>query len=111
MWLLDANLDVHLADLLLQSGIACCTAERRGWKALRNGDLVTAAFQAGFDTLLTRDRLFAESASRTWRNFPAFGVVIVTLPQLPSQRYLEAFAAAWIASPIQPIPGTIVVWP
>jgi len=80
-------------------------------RALRNGDLVTAAFQAGFDTLLTRDRLFAESASRTWRKFPAFGVVIVTLPQLPSQRYLEAFAAAWIASPIQPIPGTIVVWP
>jgi len=111
MWLLDANLDIHLIELLSGLGVVCDTAENRGWKALRNGDLVAVAVQSGFDTLLTRDRLFAESASRARRNFPPFAVVIVTLPQLPSNRYLEAFAAAWTRSPILPVRGTIVVWP
>jgi uncharacterized protein DUF5615 len=111
MWLLDADPDIHLAELLSALHIECDTAESRGWKALRNGELVGVAAQAGFDTLLTRDRLFAESALRTWRSFPAFGIVVVTLPQLPSKRYLEAFAEAWAASPIRPQPGKIVIWP
>jgi hypothetical protein len=111
MWLLDANLDVHLVEILNAREIECQTAENRGWKALRNGDLVAAAAQAGFDTLLTRDQLFAESAARTWRAFPGFGVVVVTLPQLPSRRYLEAFAEAWTAAPIRSQPGKIVIRP
>ena len=111
MWLLDANLDVHLVELLRRLQIDCDTAENRGWKALRNGELVTAAVNAGFHTLLTRDRLFAESASRAWHIFPSLGVVIVTLPQLPSGRYLASFEAEWTASPIQPQPGKIVIWP
>jgi hypothetical protein len=45
MWLLDANLDVHLVGLLRGYEIDCDTAENRGWKALRNGDLVAAAVQ------------------------------------------------------------------
>src|SRR5665213_3726776 len=102
MWLLDANLDIHLAELLRNLGIDCDTAEKRGWKKLRNGDLVAACAQSGFDTLLTRDQLFAESASRAWRTFPDLAVVIVTLPQLPSARYLEAFAAAWTTARIHP---------
>jgi predicted nuclease of predicted toxin-antitoxin system len=65
MWLLDANLDIHLVELLNALEIECETAESRGWKALRNGELVAAAAAAGFDTLLTRDQLFAESASRS----------------------------------------------
>src|SRR5271165_4493070 len=113
MWLLDANLDVHLIDLfkidlLKNVQIGCATAQDRGWKALRNGELVAAAAQAGFDCLLTRDQLFAESASRTWRAFPNFAIVVVMLPQLPSKRYLEVFREAWAASPIQPVPGKIV---
>jgi uncharacterized protein (DUF433 family) len=65
------------------------------------------------DSLLsfTRDRLFAESASRAWRVFPGLCVVIVTLPQLPSVRYLEEFTTAWSASPIRPQPGKIVIRP
>jgi hypothetical protein len=43
MWLLDANLDIHLVGLLRGYEIDCDTAEYRGWKALRNGDLVAAA--------------------------------------------------------------------
>ena len=111
MWLLDANLDIHLAELLRNLGFDCDTAENREWKTLRNGDLVAAAAQSGFDTLLTRDQRFAESASRAWRTYPNLAVVIVTIPQQPSARYLEAFAASWIAEPIHPQPGKIVIWP
>jgi hypothetical protein len=35
MWLLDANMDIHLALLLKGLGISCDTANR-GWKALSN---------------------------------------------------------------------------
>ena len=34
MWLLDANMDVHLAAVLAEFGIRCDTAGNRGWKAL-----------------------------------------------------------------------------
>jgi hypothetical protein len=81
MWLPDANLDIHLAELLRRLQIGCDTAENRGWKALRNGELVAAAVNAGFNTLPTRDRLFAESASRAWRDFPSLSVVVITFPQ------------------------------
>jgi predicted nuclease of predicted toxin-antitoxin system len=64
MWLLDANVDVHLAPLLNEFGVACDIAANRGWKALENGDLVAAAVAAGFDCILTRDQAFAESAAR-----------------------------------------------
>jgi predicted nuclease of predicted toxin-antitoxin system len=111
MWLLDANLDIHLVELLGRFGIECSTAESRGWKALKNGDLVAAAVQSGFEVLVTRDRLFAESASRDWRSFPHVAIVVVNLPQLPSIRYLEAFAAQWAVAPIQPQPGKILFWP
>jgi hypothetical protein len=64
MWLLDANLDIHIVELLKGFQIDCDTAENRGWKALRNGELVAAAVHAGFHHLLTKDLLFAESASQ-----------------------------------------------
>ena len=64
MWLLDANMDVHLASVLTGFNISCDTAGKRGWKALSNGDLVSVAVDAGFRCLLTRDQLFGESASR-----------------------------------------------
>jgi hypothetical protein len=64
MWLLDANMDVHLSSVLTGFKIACDTAGKRGWRALSNGDLVSAAVGVGFRCLLTRDQLFGESASR-----------------------------------------------
>ena len=48
MWLLDANMDVHLVSVLTGFKISCDTAGRRGWKALSNGDLVSMAVDAGF---------------------------------------------------------------
>src|SRR5450432_927607 len=46
MWLLDANMDVHLVDLLSHFGVNSDTAANRGWKALSNGQLVAAAVTA-----------------------------------------------------------------
>lgn len=111
MWLLDANLDIHLVELLRDLGVECESAQDRGWKALKNGELVAAAANAGFTTLVTRDRLFAESAARAWRTWPDLAVVLVTLPQAKSDRYLESFRAAWMIAHIRPVPGRIVVWP
>ena len=81
MWLLDANMDVHLVQTLNELAVSCNTAASRGWKALSNGELVSEAVAAGFTCLLTRDQLFGESAARALKNFPTCAVVIVDLPQ------------------------------
>jgi hypothetical protein len=111
MWLLDANMDVHLASVLQSRGISCDTAGNRGWSALSNGSLVQAAVEAGFVCLLTRDRLFGESATRALQRHPAFAVVIVNLPQRRWPEYQAAFLEAWAASPISPVKGHLIEWP
>jgi len=99
MWLLDANMDVHLASVLTGFQIECDTAGNRGWKALSNGNLVKAAVGAGFRCLLTRDRLFGESASRALKLFPHFAVVVVNIPQRRWPEYREIFLARWREHP------------
>ncbi len=111
MWLLDANMDVHLVAVLKQWGVACDTAAHRGWKDLSNGELVTTAFAEGFRCLFTRDQLFGESASQTLKSFPEFAVVMITLPQQRWQEYRKRFLDAWAASPIRPVPGRFIHWP
>src|SRR5712692_6279876 len=111
MWLLDANMDVHLVAVLRDLGVSSATAASHGWKALSNGDLLVAAAAAGFDCLLTRDQLFGESASRAMKSYPQFAVVIINLPQQPWQQYRDRFLAAWAESPIRPIPGRMTRWP
>ena len=111
MWLLDANMDVHLVDVLSDFGIASETAARRGWKALSNGDLVQSAVDAGFNCLLTRDQLFGESASRALRRYPRFAVVVVDVPQQPWPQYRERFVALLRERPIRPVAGRLVHWP
>ncbi|HEV2690849.1 MAG TPA: DUF5615 family PIN-like protein [Bryobacteraceae bacterium] len=111
MWLLDANMDVHLVAELSKFGIQSDTAANRGWKVLSNGELVNAAVAAGFECLLTRDQLFGESAARALRAFPEFGVVVVTLEQQPWAKYRQRFLDAWKSSPIQPSPGRLTHWP
>lgn len=111
MWLLDANMDVHLFSVLNERGIVCESAAYRGWKALENGVLVTATVAAGFDCLLTRDGLFGESAAKALKQFSKFAVVIVTLPQEPWNRYRESFLREWERSPIAPVPGRLSYWP
>jgi hypothetical protein len=70
MWLLDANMDVHLVSVLSDFQISCDTAGQRGWMSLSNGELVRSAVDAGFKCLLTRDQLFGESASQALKQFP-----------------------------------------
>jgi hypothetical protein len=111
MWLLHANMDVHLAELISELGTTCDTAAHRGWKALSNGNLVAAAVRAGFTCILTRDRLFAQSASRAIRSHPEFAVVLVNLPQRPWDQYKIFFISAWSSSPINPQPGQNMEWP
>ena len=111
MWLLDANMDVHLASVLAGFEIACDTAGNRGWKALSNGDLVKAAVDTGFRCLLTRDRLFGESASRALKLFPKFAVVVVNIPQRRWPRYREQFVARWTERPIHSVAGRLIDWP
>ncbi|MFN0102085.1 MAG: DUF5615 family PIN-like protein [Bryobacteraceae bacterium] len=111
MWLLDANMDVHLVAILADLGISSATAASRGWKALANGDLVAAAAAGGFDCLVTRDQLFGESASRALRSYPALAVVVIKLPQRRWPQYRECFLTAWAESPIRPIAGRLTCWP
>ena len=111
MWLLDANMDVHLASVLTGFGIDCDTAGNRGWKALSNGDLVKAAVDAGFRCLLTRDHLFGESASRALDFFPQFAVVVVNVPQRRWREYRGQFLARWAELPIEPVAGRLIDWP
>lgn len=111
MWLLDANMDVHLLSLLRQFGVACEGATRRGWQSLDNGDLVAAAVRAGFTCLLTQDRLFGEAAARALKSHPRFSVVVVHLPQRPWKRYRGDFESAWTKSAIRPVAGKVTRWP
>ena len=111
MWLLDANMDVHLLDVLRESRIPCESATRLGWGELDNGALVSAAVAAGYTCLLTRDRLFGESAASALRAYPTFSIVVVELAQRPWREYQEQFRAAWAAGPIQPIAGRLLSWP
>jgi len=111
MWLLDANMDVHLTSVLAEFGIASECAAAKGWNVLSNGQLVTAAVEGGFDCLLTRDRLFAESASRALRLHSNFAVILINLPQQRWPEYRQAFLRAWASSPITPQAGCLIEWP
>jgi predicted nuclease of predicted toxin-antitoxin system len=54
--LFDQNIPRALRNLL--PGHDVHTAAEMGWSALRNGDLIDAAEQAGFETIITADKNF-----------------------------------------------------
>jgi hypothetical protein len=111
MWLLDANMDVHLVSVLTDFQISCYTAGQHEWKSLSNGEPVRAAVDAGFNCLLTRDQLFGESASQALKRFPEFAVVVVNIAQRPWPQYREEFLARFRERPIAPIAGKLIQWP
>jgi hypothetical protein len=111
MWLLDVNVPQRIVAVLREFGVDAETAGSRGWDGLANGRLVDAAVHGGFTCLLTRDRLFGESAARTLKDFPQFSVVLLALPQLRGPQFLEQFRVAWRVDPIQPVPGKLIHWP
>lgn len=111
MWLLDANVDIRVCELLQTLGVSNHTAESRGWKHLSNGNLVSAAVEEGFTCLLTRDQLFRQSAARTLSRFPQFAIVVLQLGQCKRSQYLAQFREAWAIEPIEPRPGKSIGWP
>lgn len=111
MWLLDANMPVQLVTLLNDLGVEVDSAVARGWNTLSNSNLVTAAAQAKFTALLTRDRLFGESAAHALKDHSEFCVVHIRLPQVRVARFLPAFRLAWQEARIVPVPGRMIEWP
>jgi hypothetical protein len=111
MWLLDVNLPNGLRPLLKSLGHESETTAFRGWRDLSNGKLAEAAFTAGFRAILTRDRLFGESAGRALKTYPELAVVVLRLPQSREAAFLAEFNAQWITRPIRPVPGQILEWP
>ncbi len=111
MWLLDANIDIRIGMLLTEFGIENRTAESLGWKTLSNGNLVAAAASAGFACLLTRDRLFSESAARVLKEYPSFAIVVLQLRQERWPEFGESFRRAWDRERITPQPGKTMLWP
>jgi len=78
---------------------------------LSNGDLVKVAVDAGFRCMLTRDRLFGESASRALKSFPEFAVVVLNIAQRRWPEYRDQFVARWTERPIEPVAGRLIHWP
>jgi hypothetical protein len=111
MWLLDVNMPSRLTSLLGEFGIKAETATSRNWATLTNGRLVEAAVSGGFSCLLTRDKLFGDSAAKGLKSFRQFAVVLVALPQMKESDFLESFRTAWNSSPIKPVPGKMIRWP
>ena len=60
------------------------TAAQQGWDKLRNGDLLTAAEQAGFDILLTTDKNMRYQQNLAGRRI---AVVVLGLQQWPRLRF------------------------
>ena len=111
MWLLDKNVPIQLVPVLRERAIEAVTADEKGWGALKNGELVRAALAEGIACILTRDRLFAESAARTLRTQETLSVVLLTLRQDRAPAFVAAFIAAWAAAPVLLVPGRLVRWP
>ena len=111
MWLLDHNLPAQLKPALYRLSITCATTYERGWHQLKNGELVAAAYPAGFRCVVTRDVRFAESAAHALTAFPEMAVVLLHLPQNRGSVYAQRFAAEWLRSAIIPVPGQMLSWP
>jgi predicted nuclease of predicted toxin-antitoxin system len=111
MWLLDVNLPTGLLAVLRDYGIICDSTANRGWRDLTNGLLAEAAFSAGFRVILTRDRLFGDSANRVLQDLQDLAVVVVTLRQVRAVAYLAEFRARWEQRSIEPVSGRVVEWP
>ena len=110
MWLLDVNMPKALVGMLAEFGMSAQSAADRGWGEFTNGTLVEAATLAGFVAILTRDRLFSESAARGLRLFPGFSVVLVIIPNSDGQSFSILFASNG-REIIRPVGGHLLLWP
>jgi predicted nuclease of predicted toxin-antitoxin system len=111
MWLLDVNVPVQIIPALEAKGYTVNRSALLGWGELRNGQLVQEATRHGYVCLLTRDKLFEESAASALELNPQFSVVLLTINQATATKYLESFTSALKKSEIKPVPGQITRWP
>ena len=84
------------------------TAAQQGWDKLKNGDLLTAAEQAGFDLLLTTDKNLRYQQNLTGRRLAILVLGRQQWPQLRpyAQRVVEAINTATQGSYMEiAIPG------
>jgi len=110
MWLIDENLDVRLHQVLADAGITAHTAEFSGLKGLANGKLLETAARLGYTVILTRDVLYAQDSGFLQGQHPTIAIIIVKVT-IPQNRICEWFRDELQATPIQPVPGKVVVWP
>jgi len=97
----DESLPLRLRRLLPDHD--CETVDFRGWKGLRNGDLLRRAAAAGFRVFLTADRNVARQQS-----FAALGLAIVLVT--PSDRRSVQACVERISDAISAAaPGTVTV--
>ena len=111
MWLLDVNIDLRVVDLLAALGQPAESAISQGWRELRNGHLLKKAVENNYSSLLTRDKLFHESAKKVFEHNPNFSIVLIDLPQAKYPQYLESFKMSWNTNPIKPVSGKCIIWP
>lgn len=79
--LFDQGTPVPLRQFL--QGHQVSTAAQEGWHQLKNGDLLSAAEQAGFDLLLTTDRNMPHQQNLEGRRI---GVMVLNCQQWPTLR-------------------------
>ncbi|MCB0411457.1 MAG: DUF5615 family PIN-like protein [Bdellovibrionales bacterium] len=111
MWLLDHNLPIQLLDCLQNLNIQCDSTVNRGWQELSNGKLVSKAVEAGFTCILTKDKLFSQSASNALSNYPEMAIVLIKLAQCRGFQYIQNFQDEWKSTPIVPQRGKSTEWP
>jgi hypothetical protein len=87
--LLDNNAPRGLARAL--AGHTVTEARERGWATLKNGDLLTAAEEAGFDVLVTADKNIRYQQNLEGRQI---AIVVLTIGRWgPVRRVLAEIAA------------------
>lgn len=96
--LFDQSTPVPLRQFLKEHAVE--TAWQRGWDTLKNGNLLQAAEEAGFDVLVTPDKNM-----RFQQNLKNYNIAIVVLgnPQWPA---LRSHADRVVAAVNTATPGT-----
>jgi predicted nuclease of predicted toxin-antitoxin system len=85
-WLLDVNVNRKLIPLLKSSGVEAHSAIDLGWRLLTNGNLIETAVANGFNVMLTNDVRIEHSAEKSLLKYPDFALVLLRLPQIPSEQ-------------------------